>query len=521
MNFRKIRIYLSLFFSDLSLIYCRTFIKTTFNMKKLLLTLSVFCSLYTILLAQICTFDAQITTSDSTLCIGESTLLTFNPMGSSPADTVIATPIVNNNGQDGNMFNITANNTIRIRYFEGNIADSPNTTTEYFIYYKVGTHVGFETNPSAWTLVAGPVNFPVNTPNNLTVIPIPVNIIIPAGQTYAFYLTNTSAIGNNNRYSNGSGTGTVIATNSDITVYEGTGGAYPFSSSYFNARPWEGKIHYDYPPPTLLWSNGATTSSILVQPNTTTSYSCIATFPNCIVQDTIDITVNSFSFDLGTDIESCEGNSVILEPNTPFNNIVWNNGQTDPTITVTTSNIYSATATDINGCTDTDSITVTFHPIPVVDLGNDILSSTSPIILNAGSGFDSYLWSTQDTGQVLVVNTSGTYYVTVTDSNNCMASDTIEVYFTTSLSNELADAKFSVYPNPSSDYITLDLNNLNIENLQIELIDLNGNVIKIWNTGEIIQSYHKQIDIHDLKPGMYILKLITNDSETQLKFVKQ
>lgn len=57
--------------------------------------------------AQSCNFDSQIVVTDSLLCAGDSTTLSFN-LDPVPGDTVLPTAIVNNNGQDGNMFDITA-----------------------------------------------------------------------------------------------------------------------------------------------------------------------------------------------------------------------------------------------------------------------------------------------------------------------------------------------------------------------------------------------------------------------------
>ncbi|HEY3384960.1 MAG TPA: hypothetical protein VGK46_00530, partial [Saprospiraceae bacterium] len=46
----------------------------------------------------------------------------------------------------------------------------------------------------------------------------------------------------------------------------------------------------------------------------------------------------------------------------------------------------------------------------------------STATLDAGPGYMSYLWSNASTNQTLVVNTSGTYLVTVSDANNCTAT---------------------------------------------------------------------------------------------------
>ena len=48
---------------------------------------------------------------------------------------------------------------------------------------------------------------------------------------------------------------------------------------------------------------------------------------------------------------------------------------------------------------------------PVIDLGDDIETCEDSIMLDAGPGFDSYLWSTGDTSQVILAESSGTYLV--------------------------------------------------------------------------------------------------------------
>lgn len=305
-----------------------------------------------------------VTAADSLLCGGGSTILTVT----APLDSgSISTPVVNNNGQDGNMFDITANRTITIRYFEGNIANTPNATTTYYVYYKVGTFVGSETNAAAWTLIAGPITFNPNAPNTFTRIPAAINVTIPAGQTYGFYLTNTSAASNNNRYHSGTATGAVLSTNADLTIYEGNGGAYPFSASFFNARPWEGTVIYSVEP-TYLWSTGATTQSISVAPSATTDYSAEVTYSllaSCTSSDTQNVAISLIPpVDLGTDITQC-GGTVTLNAGTA-GSYAWNTGASSQTITVDTTGTYYVDVTDTLGCLSTDTIDITVNPQPYV-----------------------------------------------------------------------------------------------------------------------------------------------------------
>ncbi|MFH2095197.1 MAG: gliding motility-associated C-terminal domain-containing protein, partial [Bacteroidota bacterium] len=65
--------------------------------------------------------------------------------------------------------------------------------------------------------------------------------------------------------------------------------------------------------------------------------------------------------------------------------------------------------------------------MPVVDLGPDtFVCDNSSIIIDAGTGYDSYAWSTAGSGQTITVTTAGTYYVTVT-LQGCSATDSIKV----------------------------------------------------------------------------------------------
>jgi len=49
------------------------------------------------------------------------------------------------------MFDVVATNTVTIECIEANLY--PGTTANYEIYYKNGTHVGFEANMPSWTLL--------------------------------------------------------------------------------------------------------------------------------------------------------------------------------------------------------------------------------------------------------------------------------------------------------------------------------------------------------------------------------
>lgn len=160
--------------------------------------------------------------------------------GSGGSANTLNTPLNTNNGQRGAMFDITATNAVTINSFSSLLY--AGTTADYEIYYRTGTHVGHENNSADWTFLGGATgvtSLGIATP---TPLPIPVNIAIPAGQTYSFYVTNTS--GGGLAYTDGTNVGDFLAGNADLTIYEGTGKSYPYGLSFL-VRNFNGIIHYD------------------------------------------------------------------------------------------------------------------------------------------------------------------------------------------------------------------------------------------------------------------------------------
>lgn len=157
-----------------------------------------------------------------------------------PVPATLTSPFVGGNGDEGNMFDVVANTTLTITRFDTNTSTAGDT--EYEIWTKPGTYVGFEETASAWTLV-GRASFPTLGSGMYTPIPIAVDVTIQAGQRQAFYLTHKSL---NNRYHNGTQVGAVLVSTPELTLYEGAGvnyGTAGFAGTN-TPRAWEGQIHY-------------------------------------------------------------------------------------------------------------------------------------------------------------------------------------------------------------------------------------------------------------------------------------
>lgn len=134
--------------------------------------------------------------------------------------------------------------------------------------------------------------------------------------------------------------------------------------------------------------------------------------------------------DLGEDTFFCEGDTYIIDAGDGYAEYLWNTGATTQSIEVQIADTYSCIVHNAGGCSGTDTIVLNAYPKPEVNLGPDqefcegILHQ-----LDAGTGYESYLWSTGDTTQTLVVQTTDDYWVKVYNSFGCPKTDTVLVTF--------------------------------------------------------------------------------------------
>lgn len=173
---------------------------------------------------------------------------------------------------------------------------------------------------------------------------------------------------------------------------------------------------------TFLWSNGATASSILVT-NGGNYAVTVTDANNCSNSATIAITENPLPQPvLPANISLCDGQNTLLQPGT-FSSYQWSDGSISATLSVNSSGSYAVTVIDANGCINTATSLVVVNPIPTPTIsGPDSICDGQSALLNAGSGYVQYLWSTGASSALLPANLAGSYTVSVTDINGCQGS---------------------------------------------------------------------------------------------------
>ena len=147
-----------------------------------------------------------------------------------------------------------------------------------------------------------------------------------------------------------------------------------------------------------------------------------------------------------------------------------------------------------------------------IDLGNDttICENSTPYVLFAGLGFSSYTWNgVNNNYNAFPVSDSGMYIVEAIDDYNCTIIDTIQVSLDPCVGlDELANAiDLNLFPNPTSDNITLSTNGDWNGTLSVSISDLNGKTV--LTTDVPSQSGYNEVvmDTQSLNPGVYMVRI--------------
>lgn len=250
-----------------------------------------------------------------------------------------------------------------------------------------------------------------------------------------------------------------------------------------------------------VWNTGASTSTI--QANQTGTYNvmvssaCGTAYSNDVNINVTDLPVASIISAIGnTDI--CAGDSVLLIGND--NNGLWSDGSSQASIYVTETDSYQIINSNQCGVASSNIINVNVNALPdttVSGINNTLLANL------AGAG---YQWFdcisnsilSNETSQQLIAGADGVYAVIIT-SNNCI--DTSACYAIQILgleSNVKNESGFSVYPNPSSDWVNLtgvEHQNISIQNALGEMVFTKTNCKNL-----------EMIPVHSFAKGLYLIK---------------
>jgi hypothetical protein len=145
----------------------------------------------------------------------------------------------------------------------------------------------------------------------------------------------------------------------------------------------------------------------------------------CQASDSLLVTLNILpTVNAGNDTGLCVG-EVYTPLATGAATYVWTGGLAQGVNTVVTAGVYNVTGIDTNGCQGMDSVIININSLPGIYAGADTTVCSGNSFTPNATGGTSYLWSS---GWIQGSSTpvlAGSYFVTGTDANGCVNSDTI------------------------------------------------------------------------------------------------
>lgn len=378
--------------------------------------------------------------ADRSLCTGDTLKLTST---SNSLNKVFETDTNSTQGRQGAMFNIIAHDDVIIDSFAVKFLSTTPVQAE--IYGKNGSYRNFEQVQSAWSLLDAYNNFPTAPAGRMTVIPIWLNRLIHANDTFAFYITTKNITAINMAFANGTGTQQEVVYETDgiIDFVQGTVNNYPFGA-FIGPRVLNCRIYYTTKAGLhYLWNTGDTLPTLVQYPPQAGQFTVtVYDSSGCKATDSLMVALNqSPTIDAGPDTLVCKNMDYTLQATSNASNAEWqpqtglNNYNTlNPVFNSADTTTYILTVTDNNGCKNVDSVLLRIGG-PEIFAGNDtaVCPDFDYQIITTNSG-GSIIWQpaiglNDATSATPTFNYTDavTYTVSVTDSNGCVAYDELRI----------------------------------------------------------------------------------------------
>lgn len=235
---------------------------------------------------------------------------------------------------------------------------------------------------------------------------------------------------------------------------------------------------------------------------------------NCSTDTSVLVSVTDLVLTADVTPITCHGEDngeidLSVDEGTPAYTYNWSNGAVTQDVSNLEPDSYTVIVTDLNGCTDTMTTTIT-EPDELLVSGTVTQQTTGndasiDIDVEGGTEAYTYAWSNGETTEDIDGLSDGTYTVVVTDDNGCMDSAT---FIVDDLGLEdFAAGWLQLYPNPTTGIVNISITNYPGEAIALEVHDVTGKIVRqSVITGEA-GTLETTCDLTYLAPGNYTITL--------------
>ncbi len=199
---------------------------------------------------------------------------------------------------------------------------------------------------------------------------------------------------------------------------------------------------------TFLWENNGS-QAIRTVSNSGTYSLTVTTSNGCSDQTSVSLDFTSVNADISLSENSghtpndgnlCDGDIAELTASGGVS-YLWENGSSNSVRQVTSTGTYQVTVFDAGGCSDIESINLSFTGAGSTDIvvaensgntSNDGQLCAGDVAQIIATGGAQYLWSTGANSNAINASESGTYTVSITTENGCVSVESLDITVKTS-----------------------------------------------------------------------------------------
>ena len=303
---------------------------------------------------------------------------------------------------------------------------------------------------------------------------------------------------------------------------------------------------------TYIWTpnivNGSTFSPTISQNYTVTGFDA----NGCSSWDQVAVIAQNINVNAGQDLFLCSGDSAQLNA-TGYPGIQWSGGiSNNVPFLPNQTQIYIASASNANGCTDSDTVSVIVNSLPQINAGPDQSICFGEEVILYGTGGIFMFWSNNIADSIpFVPQLSGSYVLTGASNEGCIGTDTVYVSVNDASSNTITasaldsyslngqtytssgtytqiltnaagcdslltlnltldftglsdfyNKDFSVYPNPANESVFIEFEPANIGSLLV-IYDALGRIL----LEKTLHQEKTSIDLQELNSGTYTIRI--------------
>jgi hypothetical protein len=177
------------------------------------------------------------------------------------------------------------------------------------------------------------------------------------------------------------------------------------------------------------WSNGSTGDSIWASSPGAYTLTVLDSI-GCYQSDSIQVALLSPPILLGPDTIKCPNEAFWVAGPIGYSTYHWTSGANTQNLQALAPGMYGLDVVDAFGCSISDQIQISNYAVFPANLGPDpTLCQGDTLILTTSISYLDYQWQDSSIQSSFLVDSSGSYWVTVLDANGCPSSDSIHVTF--------------------------------------------------------------------------------------------